>query len=129
MSTLLDQLQEQSGEHAFIPAGIKELLREAKAEIERLQAIVDKLPTTADGVPVLVHESPRIWVFTKRTGLYRSGEKTQWWQMRVDRFKDGFFHGYVDGSHMDAFPASECYSTSEEAITAAEAEPNSDIPF
>lgn len=83
-------------------------------------AIVDKLPKTADDVPVIVHERPVVWVWTKQFGLYRPGQKEQWREMVVYVFhKDtSEFEGYVDGSHYATHPASDCYSTPEAAEAA-----------
>ena len=87
-------------------------------EIDRLQAIVDRLPKTADGVPIVPHDQPTVWVFTKRTGLYRPGEPAQWWDMIVHSYEDGKLVGFVGGSHMAKIDPSECYSTKEAAEAA-----------
>ena len=58
------------GNLSWITAGVPELQTEAEevlAEIERLKAIVDKLPKTADGVPVV--PGMRVWRHDWQTAL------------------------------------------------------------
>lgn len=90
---------------------------EAKAALD----IIAKLPKTADGVVVIVHEHPVVFVFTKRKGLYRPGEKADWWEMVVDTFDGECFSGVVAGSHKAAFRSEYCYSTYKAATMAAAA--------
>ena len=65
------------------------LLGHAEAEIERLRAIVDRLPTTADGVPVM--PGMRLWT------SYNSGRDVSGFEVNSDgnltclHFRDGGF--------------------------------------
>jgi hypothetical protein len=93
-----------------------------QAEIERLQAIVDRLPKTADGVPVIVAEIPTLWVFCRRRGLYRPNEGEVLCEFYVDELVDGDFCGMVEGSHRGRYPAAGCYSTCEAAEQARQME-------
>ena len=76
------------------------LERQAADEIERLRAIVDRLPTTADGVPIVpgmaiyqIDGSPAIV-----SGYDWHGD---WWEIELE--------------HDRFLPADECYSTREAA--------------
>jgi len=75
---------------------LSSLLKQAAAEIERLQAIVDELPKTADGVPVV----PGMAVYRRDIG-----------QAHVSVFSMGEVH-FSGGptTHVDS-----CYSTREAA--------------
>ena len=80
--------------------------------------IVSRLPHTADGVPIIPHEHPIVFVFSRRKGLYRPGEKADWWEMRIDSFDGEDFVGFVAGSHMARFKPGECYASVEVAMAA-----------
>ena len=74
------------------------LLRWAADEIECLRAIVDKLPKTADGVPVV--PGTRVWTS-------RAGGEPVWW---------------ADAVLVPAIPWSDYWSTREAAEAAAKGE-------
>lgn len=83
--------------------------RKLKAEIEWLQAIVDKLLTTADGVPVL--PGMNLWAVDLDGGVYQ-------WLVEVvstDGRLRGVFHHVSNECD-----ASRCYSTREAAEEAKE---------
>lgn len=95
--------------------------RAIREEAKAALAIIARLPKTADDVPVIVHEHPVVFVFTKRKGLYRPGEKADWWEMVVDMFDGECFSGVVAGSHRAAFRSGYCYSTYKAAMMATAA--------
>lgn len=98
-----------------------ELLNACASEIERLRAIVDKLPKTADGVAVIVHDGQVVYVFTTLQGLFRPGQKASWHELVVRGFDGTRLEGFVAGSHIDAFFPEQCYSTQKAAESAKEA--------
>lgn len=77
-------------------------LREAAAEIERLQAIVSRLPRTADGMPIA--PGMKLWTVFDGSDVtvnwFCRGHGTGVWLMDTDR-----------GNRTE----SECYSTREAA--------------
>ncbi len=77
-------------------------------KIERLQAIVDKLPKTADGV----HVTPAMELWVRQ-----DGEILHFWATCINFVNDGWLVQY--GSY-DWYTDEDCYS-SEEALLAAEA--------
>ena len=93
-------------------------LAAATVEIERLRAIVDKLPKTADGVVIIAHKRPTVWVWTKRTGLYRPNEGPGWWPAIVEHYDGDRLMMMVAGSHIEKVSPSQCYSTREAAEAA-----------
>lgn len=94
-----------------------EYIQWLEAERERLEAIIDKLPKTADGVPV----TPGLTVF------YSYGDIVAF-PMRVQEFSewcvmDGVATAFAEGRHEDVFHlfyTTECYSTREAAEAAVE---------
>lgn len=93
---------------------------EVVRKAEELQAVVDAVDKTADGVPIIMSDHPIVFVFTKRTGLYRPGESADWWEMPVKTFDGEYLRGMVAGTHMGAFRPGDCYSTLEAAEAARE---------
>ena len=83
-----------------------------EGENERLEAIVARLPHTGDGVPLVIHAHPYVWVHCRRAGLYRPGEGVGWWRMRVDGYEEpDRLYGWVEGSHVESFATYDCFST------------------
>ncbi len=90
-------------------------LNVAEAEAERLQTIVDKLPKTADGVPI----TPGMEIRVRKPRI-----SNQWYQFVVVAIHpNDVIHG--EGKHhgmsVGPFSASSLYSTREAAEGAAEA--------
>jgi len=94
-------------ENGIHEEGVFEL---AAKEIERLRAIVDRLPKTEDGV--IVVPGMNLWCNSDR-GEY------QWLVTAVDTrgYCSGTFHGCSEGPHS----TDHCYSTREAAQRALEA--------
>lgn len=87
----------------------EEVIRDQKAEIERLQAIVAKLPVTADGVPVVPHAGfvyyPGICIL--RGIVRRSDSGNKWCAVVQTRTRE-----------IREYDVSECCSTREAAENA-----------
>ena len=89
----------------------RQVMSEAEAsaaadEVERLQATDDKLPKTADGVPVVPHVDP-VWAWD--ACLHEA--KPRWWR--------GGDHNWVYGElEHETVRVSECYSSPEAAEAA-----------
>ncbi len=112
------------GNHPIADCFETDVIKHLRSQLDVAKAVIAKLPKTADGVPVIVHEHPVVFVFTKRKGLYRPGEKADWWEMVVDMFDGERFSGVVAGSHKAAFRSEYCYSTYKAATVATAAEEN-----
>jgi len=73
-------------------------------ENERLRAIADRLPTTADGVPIVQNSLEKVWRSSGPEGL----------PQRCEYFQNGFavFRG---STYSELCPIPNCYSTREAA--------------
>jgi hypothetical protein len=87
------------------------------AEIERLKGIVDKLPKTADGVPV--YPGMRLWL--RCPGEIVSGVTRGAWTHGADKSLDSA-EVSEDSGEWDTWRLAACYSTRE--ATAAKETPN-----
>jgi hypothetical protein len=86
-------------------------IREQEAEIERLHAIVDKLPKTADGVPTLPSNSTRLWYVHPYSGeVY---ERT--YEVDLDDARSHRSHVRDERTEVTWISVRECYSTLEAA--------------
>lgn len=82
---------------------------ESKAEIERLQAIVDKLPKTADGVPVVPSTNTFVYRLLRDTGNI---QQSKGWDRQYPTFRSE----HLLGDEMMACDL--CYSTRQVAEAA-----------
>ena len=104
---LIENCRRLAKSRIVLAGAVQDTLEKAADEIERLQAIVSHLPTTADGVPI----SPGATVWTTfddgpvHVGTFHRGCATGVWIMDTDR-----------GNRTER----ECYSTAEAAQKARE---------
>jgi len=96
-------------------------IKDLRRQLAQAQAVIDKLPKTADGMPVVRGDT--LYVYCRRAGLYRPREGRRAWDCKVRDIRHDENHGwklrvYVSGSHMEWFWATDCYSTREAAEAA-----------
>jgi hypothetical protein len=99
-----------TGVHVVSSCGWEAVAVRLMDEIDRLQAIVDKLPETKDGVHVVPGIS-EVWVIVGFLGPKRSCN----WSGTTHVLFGGDFGYHIKP---DSFPVTECYSTLE-ALEAA----------
>ncbi|KKN77751.1 hypothetical protein LCGC14_0357250 [marine sediment metagenome] len=78
-------------------------------DAKRLAEFVNRLPMTADDVPIIVSERPHVWVQADRHGQPKAESFSLWCELCIESIDVSHLIGHIAGRLVEGFPVSKCY--------------------